>query len=637
IFLANDPTAPGRQRVKVLDFGIAKLSNQEAGLGLTLVGTVMGSPAYMSPEQARSADGVNARSDQYSLGCVLFHMLSGKPPFESDTTIETMMAHLRDVPPALGSLAPVSKALERIVDRLLAKQPADRFASMEHVSRALSAIAGRTTVGAVPLDTLLDFPVEESEDEWVDESPEPPVAATQSLEPVATAATAGTDGPSATTQSLDPVTTAGADRYPVPMWARASGASPELRSSTLPISEQAAALSGHAAATTRTGSSAMAMHSPGAGPDVPFGALVAALPDRLRVDAIVIHAFLQILAESYQLIDDSTVRLIRPLVPGAAGFEFFALLMRGVESEQIHTATFIAHALPLERHLQSLRSDTKKVVIVVSDWFELGRGVREKILDYRTRFDAFVVPIYLGEMRKAHREKRLDTLFTERLADFQAVPDLYATSGAPGDPTRFFGMRHVLDDLLAELEVAQRVVVIHGLPGSGKSSLARMADYGMTTTRFVHVECSGVAPPALAGRIAGALGRPGDGLEALRAAAQAAVPNGGGPRVVLVLDDAELVTVPGDADAWLTAGVDPIDPSVRALLDALIELARDQVMTTVAITVRGYALGRAIRNGERNPLAKVIRTLHVPPLERRAVIQMIRDLGAQMNVTASDR
>jgi hypothetical protein len=107
--------------------------------------------------------------------------------------------------------------------------------------------------------------------------------------------------------------------------------------------------------------------------------------------------------------------------------------------------------------------------------------------------------------------------------------------------------------------------------------------------------------------------------------------------VVLVLDDAQLVTVSDAYETWSIDGIDPIDPSLRALLEVLIELAHDKVMTTVATTVRGFLLGRAIHNGSRNPFVKAIRTLHVPPLERRAVIQMIRDLGAQMNVTASER
>src|ERR1041384_7186384 len=82
IYLVRDPEVVSGERAKVLDFGIAKLGDQ-TGVK-TQTNAVMGTPIYMSPEQCRGAGRVDARSDIYSMGCVLYHMLTGRPPFDSE-------------------------------------------------------------------------------------------------------------------------------------------------------------------------------------------------------------------------------------------------------------------------------------------------------------------------------------------------------------------------------------------------------------------------------------------------------------------------------------------------------------------------------------------------------------------------
>jgi hypothetical protein len=360
--------------------------------------------------------------------------------------------------------------------------------------------------------------------------------------------------------------------------------------------------------------------------------LEAALPAHLRSDAPLIRSFLHRVAGGYERVGDNALRLIDPRVSGAAGFEFFALLLSGAPGgeRQLGTMTFMHQALPLQQHLERLDRDARKVVIVLSDAFELGRGVREKILDYRIRLDALVVPIYLGELRKAHRAGRIETLFMDCVADFQAVPDLYAASGPLTDPTQFFGMRQVLDELVAELEEPRRIAVIHGLPGSGKSSLVRMADYGMTSARFIRVPCAAIAPAAMVTKISGALGGTGGSLQELANAARTARSAAADSRLVLVLDN---------ADAWFDGpGEHATDHGgMREVWDVLIELVRDQVMSTVATTVRGFALGQRVRQGRSNPLTEYVHLIEVPRLERQTAARLVRDLGAQMNVTATER
>ncbi|MCA9797831.1 MAG: serine/threonine protein kinase, partial [Candidatus Eremiobacteraeota bacterium] len=80
IFLVPDSEAQGGERPKILDFGIAKLGGNEPGQMRTRTGALMGTPVYMSPEQCRGAGSVDHRSDIYSMGCVIFHMLTGRPP-----------------------------------------------------------------------------------------------------------------------------------------------------------------------------------------------------------------------------------------------------------------------------------------------------------------------------------------------------------------------------------------------------------------------------------------------------------------------------------------------------------------------------------------------------------------------------
>jgi serine/threonine-protein kinase len=121
-------TSGSRPEIKILDFGVAKL-----GVGLnrrnpgTLEGSLLGTPAYMSPEQCRGVANIDAQTDVYALGCILFELLARRPPFVGDTIGRLMSAHLTEVPPSLASLGcKVPSALEQLVARALAKLPQHR-------------------------------------------------------------------------------------------------------------------------------------------------------------------------------------------------------------------------------------------------------------------------------------------------------------------------------------------------------------------------------------------------------------------------------------------------------------------------------------------------------------------------------
>ena len=142
-------------RVKVLDFGLAKdlrpsdrADATMTGAGHTEVGMVMGTPAYMSPEQLAGRP-VDHRTDIFSLGVLLYQMSSGQRPFEGATSIELASAILRDTPRALGEVRPdVPAALERLIQRCLEKDRERRIQTARDVASELHDIASRQTSGA---------------------------------------------------------------------------------------------------------------------------------------------------------------------------------------------------------------------------------------------------------------------------------------------------------------------------------------------------------------------------------------------------------------------------------------------------------------------------------------------------------
>ena len=122
--------------VKVVDFGIARAAGSDT---LTHTGVVLGSTAYLSPEQA-GGQPVDERADLYSLGCVLYEMLTGRVPFSADTPIATMYRHVNEDAPPPSTIAPVQSELEDVVLQCLEKDPKRRFASAVELEAALLAV-----------------------------------------------------------------------------------------------------------------------------------------------------------------------------------------------------------------------------------------------------------------------------------------------------------------------------------------------------------------------------------------------------------------------------------------------------------------------------------------------------------------
>ncbi|HEU0034505.1 MAG TPA: serine/threonine-protein kinase [Kofleriaceae bacterium] len=136
IYLVPDPATPSGERVKILDFGLAKLGKSAH----TMMNTVFGTPRYMSPEQCRSATMIDHRSDIYSLGCILFELVTGRTPFDGDLR-QLIERHQRVMPPRARSFAPdVPQQLDDLIDQMLAKDPNARPQTMGAVQSALQCL-----------------------------------------------------------------------------------------------------------------------------------------------------------------------------------------------------------------------------------------------------------------------------------------------------------------------------------------------------------------------------------------------------------------------------------------------------------------------------------------------------------------
>jgi eukaryotic-like serine/threonine-protein kinase len=154
LFLVPHASLPGRELVKVLDFGIAKLRGDVDGARVqTQTGLLMGTPPYMSPEQCQGVSAqIDHRSDIYALGILLFEMVCGAPPFQAEGFGDLLVMHLTRPPPPARSRNPaVPRVLDAIIQKALAKDPPERFTSMADLEAALAAVPAPAADAPAPL------------------------------------------------------------------------------------------------------------------------------------------------------------------------------------------------------------------------------------------------------------------------------------------------------------------------------------------------------------------------------------------------------------------------------------------------------------------------------------------------------
>jgi formylglycine-generating enzyme required for sulfatase activity/serine/threonine protein kinase len=149
-------TAKGQ--VKILDFGLARFVSESNSLsGISQEGSLMGTPDYMAPEQARDSHAADIRADIYSLGCTLYFLLTRQCPFPKGTVIQKAMAHIEQMPqPVTGFRQDLPPALVQILERMMAKDPAQRYQIPVEVVRALAPFSAKGKVRTAEGTEILD-------------------------------------------------------------------------------------------------------------------------------------------------------------------------------------------------------------------------------------------------------------------------------------------------------------------------------------------------------------------------------------------------------------------------------------------------------------------------------------------------
>ncbi|MCE9531964.1 MAG: DJ-1/PfpI family protein, partial [Planctomycetes bacterium] len=165
-------------KVKILDFGLARLREDQSDAGPATQNIVVGTPDFLSPEQARDSHTVDIRADIYALGCTLYFLLTRRVPFPCNSSFEKMLAHASTMPEPVDSFrSDVPQELKAILATMIAKRAEDRFQTPQEVVAALAPFAKLTTAGSSAIDTPMT-------------SPRPPEVAPLDENPDADAATA---------------------------------------------------------------------------------------------------------------------------------------------------------------------------------------------------------------------------------------------------------------------------------------------------------------------------------------------------------------------------------------------------------------------------------------------------------------
>jgi serine/threonine-protein kinase len=581
--IALSSTGSDKPRVKILDFGVARLVLQSYEGG-----AIVGTPRYMSPEQVMGRD-LGPSTDIYALGVVAYEALAGRPPLDGSTVIQILSKRLTEAAEPLDSSIPPQ--LAALVMDMLQFEPARRPQSMAEVARRARQASAEPTEEAKPESAVLF-----------------------SLKELAAPSSARAEG-DIKVPKVD-------QRGELKLRSKVDWKA-VLGKASVPAAE-----------TPSLG--------PTSAPD-PKSAIIAALPSEMKSHADAIAGFIIASFNDCEPAGVGVLRLRDIRQKGASKYHYFAIFMAGAsadDQEKLGTRTFLNYAVPLETRLSGLDPEEPKVVVALVDSLEIGAGVRKKIFTYREKFNAYVVPLHLSEVKKAHREGRSAELFEDRLSEFHTREDLYASREPVRNSTRFYGMKRELAELSAALQRDVALVSVSGPPGSGKTSLVYMAEYGLEGFRATHLRASEAAerrvsdfaeeiirhivPPGSEAKTEGSLReRIASAAQAAKEAAQSA-----GERALLVLEDAD----------WLLSPlVDPSAPAeeqrdARELWTAIAEQARRGTMAVVVTSFYGIVLEKRKILDWENPAAAITKILRLERLDAAAIARMMREIGAEMNV-----
>ncbi|HSR96773.1 MAG TPA: protein kinase [Kofleriaceae bacterium] len=604
IFLIRDPDAIGGVRVKILDFGIAKLGDAFEP-SRTQAGGVFGTPLYMAPEQF--AGNVDERSDVYAVGCVMFETLVGKPPFGGETIVELGFAHTFSAPPVPSILRPsISPDIDATVLGCLAKDPAQRFPSMAALADTIDAHLARHLIipPTAPRELLrpssnedASLPPQDPADRpgnnppttprtllgtaftpsarissalrsvlsLTPSSPGPGAPDVADVSPLATAPPAvvvpttpsaalqhlpSIMAPSAELRASTPVPTSAPDAQvdppPIPAFPLVEPVRLGTPGATILRAPSEAAPSSMPTLTMPAGSwgseASFAPPVPYA-PEAPLSAREIRRPPkrsrRLIIDeheraareftevfqtavpaafsdslGFLIKFFSELFSTARKF-SDQVIQLGSPAIPDLALREHYVLFVDDLDEATVSSAdrrpiakpmdapnglralkttAFRASVAPLAEQLATLGSPPHSVVIAILAAPQLGQGARETIFALRKEQKLFVVPIAATEIRHACDAGNERLLLINRIADLHTVSDPFAVLEAFTDPTRCIGFATEVGDLVTHITAGGKIVSVAGPPGSGKTSVVAMAEYGCDTAsvtrRFIRLPCN---------------------------------------------------------------------------------------------------------------------------------------------------
>jgi len=474
VFLADDTAVPGGLRAKVLDFGIARLGESFAAI-TTAVGTVMGTPMYMASEQFDGA--ADERSDIYALGCVLFEALVGKPPFHEYTITQLISSHVRSPPRPPSSQQPsVPAEVDTLVLRCLETDPAGRFPSMAELAVAIDAALG-TSPPAQPAGDGKTPPVVASAGNAKDvsalalalaqarrqEGELPSQGASPGTASSKGAALVPPESPRSSAPSLAPI-----DALEISLWERVHLPSLFPDEVEPPRDELAAVFE-------------------------------AAIPTGFRDLSSYVVEFFRELFQSASSLEGRLIKLGAPVIRDLESRAHYVLFLNDVENDaaapfgQIGARAFRAQVDPLAKQLAALKAPAGSVLITVLAALQLGQGARETIFALRKEHNLFVVPIAASEIRQACEAGTTRLLLINRIADLHTVSDPFAIFDGFTDPTCWVGFSAEVADLVKYIIEGGKIVSVAGPPGSGKTSMVAMAEYGCDTSnvarQFVRLPC----------------------------------------------------------------------------------------------------------------------------------------------------
>ncbi len=623
--------------IKLADFGIARPAELTTSVG------IKGKLRYMSPEQALGRK-LNAGTDIFSLGIVLYETALGLPShlFHSDSRESILDAVInRPIDPPVVVNSNFPPLLSRVIAKALERDPQKRFQTAIEFVEALEESIQQESKSAQDYD-LASF---------VQRLYGKPCAVVLNTSPQPQNVSQSKVTKDQTTH-LSPIILRLRERLPhffhrlfaERSW-KGKQSSKEVTSNmglllddTENIEPNQRRQNSNTALDVSDSSNPQGtvIFEDSTSCDLAWSDLNAAIPTTMREHSDLLRSFLATTFAGVRAFGDSVVRLEGAQLPHATNTAFFAIFLgpsvTASPGNQLGTCTFMTHAEPLAQQLRTLEPNTKKLVVVVANTAELGKGVRERIAEYQEEHQAIVIPLYLKEIIKAGREQRLVHLLEDRLFDLHPRPNLFSRRGREPDPTCIVGLEASTNELISALREPGAVVLVYGAPGCGKSSLIRMAEYGLEKEHFIKIKCAQImprTPDALAEEIGAFLSIsmrvPTNPIASLQTSRfelnqlQEAMKF----TQVLVLEDVD----------WLVEQLASSEAeSARGLV---VALAQRTSAGTMRIIITGYAseiLAKRRINGWHNPLAAMAICLPLPPLYWRASSRLIRELGLGCNL-----